>query len=214
MPEESQQVSQSQPQAISKGINWKTTLVGIVVGGVVVGIGTLGVYLYQDQTKEATSTQVATPKTVTDSAKEQLEQQLSEEEIERIKNEESDQKAESNIRQLATAVEVCRTVLLSQGTLSKDIYNTTDGCGNYSLLVSNGYVSEIPEDPRPTIKTDSLNSVICIWAKGGSIGRNHWAFFATDNAKINLEKDGSKQVTAGNVSVFDLTSNPKECQKL
>jgi hypothetical protein len=58
-----------QPQPTSKGINWKTIFIGAVIVGLVVGIGALGFYLYQSQTKEKTSTQVTTPKTATDSAK-------------------------------------------------------------------------------------------------------------------------------------------------
>lgn len=58
-----------QPQPISKGINWKTVIVSAVVGGLVVGIGALGFYLYQGQSEDTTSTQVTTPKTTTDSTK-------------------------------------------------------------------------------------------------------------------------------------------------
>ena len=58
-----------QPQPTSKGINWKTILIGAVIGGLVIVIGALGFYLYQGQSGETTSTQVTTPKKATDSSK-------------------------------------------------------------------------------------------------------------------------------------------------
>ena len=58
-----------QPQPTPQGINWKTILIGAVIGGLVIVVGALGFYLYQGQSEETTSTQVTTPKTSTDSAK-------------------------------------------------------------------------------------------------------------------------------------------------
>ena len=77
MTEVNQQVSQ--PKSASKGINWKTVLISSVIGGLVVGIGALGFYLFQGKSEDTTSTQVTTSKTAQDAAKEQLEQQLSKE---------------------------------------------------------------------------------------------------------------------------------------
>ena len=218
MPEIPVQPHTPQPTPSQKGMNWKKILTIAVVALVLIGLGILLFLVLQAESEPSSSaiTKRTTPPTniSTDSARELLEQQLSEEEIKKIKNEESDQRAESNTRQLATAVEACSTKLLSQGTSMKDIYSTTGGCGEYDFLVSGGYVYEIPDNPRPVLKTDPANSVICIWAKGGSIDQNHWSFYATDNVKISLENGGSKQITLANVSSLDLKSDPKDCQKL
>ncbi len=58
-----------QPQTTPKGINWKTILISAGIGAFVIGIGALGFYLIQGQSKETTPTTVTSPKTSTDSAK-------------------------------------------------------------------------------------------------------------------------------------------------
>ncbi|OGY22677.1 MAG: hypothetical protein A2113_02185 [Candidatus Woykebacteria bacterium GWA1_44_8] len=200
----------SEDSADKKEINWKSVLVGVIIGTILVGLGLL-IYLLLQPKPELSSPPA---KVSTESAKELLEQQLSEEEINKIKNDEADQRAESNVRSIATAVSACTTVLLSKNEQVSKIYSVSGGCGNYDYLLESSYIVKIPDNPKPTLKTDSANSIICIWAEGGSIGQNHWVFFATDDAKVILANGGSKQISAANISLLDLEGNHKDCQQL
>lgn len=67
MPDENVASPQPSPSPLTKGINWKTIIIGVVIGAILLGIGGFLVYnAYQPKKEEPT---VTTTKKVTSSAK-------------------------------------------------------------------------------------------------------------------------------------------------
>ncbi|HEB13647.1 MAG TPA: hypothetical protein ENI13_01560 [candidate division CPR3 bacterium] len=183
---------------------------------ILLGLAYVG-YSYTTKDKEVASETNSSKKKATDKeseiTKKILEQKLPEEEIENIKNDQSDQKAGSSVREAKTAAQVCVTILQSENKPPKSIFTSTDGCADYDFLLSKDYLTKLPSDPKPVLKEDSSNSVICIWAKGGESSQNHWVLSATDNAKVISADNSATKVSGGDIKTFDLESDPKECQK-